>query len=74
MDSTDGNNTRLSDLHNTTLKTEEDSEEDKPLSSRSKISPGVKRKIESEKEDENVSLSMRKKPKKAAGSKIKKKK
>lgn len=31
MDSTDGNDTRLSDLHNTTLKTEEDSEEDKPL-------------------------------------------
>lgn len=30
MDSTDGNDTRLSDLHNTTLKTE-DSEEDKPL-------------------------------------------
>lgn len=31
MDSTDGNDTRLSDLHNTTLKTEDDSEEDKPL-------------------------------------------
>lgn len=31
MDSTDGNDTRLSDLHNTTIKTEEDSEEDKPL-------------------------------------------
>lgn len=31
MDSIDGNDTRLSDLHNTTLKTEEDSEEDKPL-------------------------------------------
>lgn len=31
MDLTDGNDTRLSDLHNTTLKTEEDSEEDKPL-------------------------------------------
>lgn len=30
MDS-DGNDTRLSDLHNTTLKTEDDSEEDKPL-------------------------------------------
>lgn len=30
MDS-DGNDTRLSDLHNTTIKTEEDSEEDKPL-------------------------------------------
>lgn len=31
MDSTDGNNTRLSDLHNTTIKTENESEEDKPL-------------------------------------------
>lgn len=31
MDSTDGNDTRLSDLHNTTIKTENDSEEDKPL-------------------------------------------
>lgn len=31
MDSTDGNDTRLSDLHNTTLKTENESEEDKPL-------------------------------------------
>lgn len=31
MDSTDRNDTRLSDLHNTTLKTENESEEDKPL-------------------------------------------
>lgn len=31
MDSTDGNDTRLSELHNTTLKTEAESEEDKPL-------------------------------------------
>lgn len=31
MDSTDGNDTRLSDLHNTTIKTENDSEEDQPL-------------------------------------------
>lgn len=31
MDSTDGNDTRLSDLHNTTVKTEAESEEDKPL-------------------------------------------
>lgn len=30
MDSTDGNDTRLSDLHNTTIKTE-DSDEDEPL-------------------------------------------
>lgn len=31
MDSTGRNDTRLSDLHNTTLKTENESEEDKPL-------------------------------------------
>lgn len=31
MDSTDGNDTRLSDLHNTTIKTEEESDEDMPL-------------------------------------------
>lgn len=31
MDSTDGNDTRLSDLHNTTIKTEEESDEDLPL-------------------------------------------
>lgn len=31
MDSTDGNDTRLSDLHNTTIKTEEESDEDVPL-------------------------------------------
>jgi len=32
MDSTDGNDTRLSDLHNTTIKMENDSEEeDEPL-------------------------------------------
>lgn len=31
MDSTDANDTRLSELHNTTLKTEEESEEDVPL-------------------------------------------
>jgi len=32
MDSTDGNDTRLSDLHNTTIKTENESgEEDEPL-------------------------------------------
>ncbi|EZA62749.1 DNA topoisomerase [Ooceraea biroi] len=64
LDSTDGNDTRLSDLHNTTLKTEEESEEDKPLqSARSKQSPSVKRKIESD-EDEDVPLSTRKKSKK----------
>lgn len=31
MDSTDGNDTRLSDLHNTTIKTEDSEEENKPL-------------------------------------------
>lgn len=31
MDSIDGNDTRLSDLHNTTIKTEEESDEDVPL-------------------------------------------
>lgn len=74
MDSTDGNDTRLSDLHNTTLKTEEDSEEDKPLFSRSKVSPSrVKRKVESD-EEEDLPLSARKKPKKVTSSKTKKKK
>lgn len=31
LDSTDANDTRLSELHNTTLKTEDESEEDIPL-------------------------------------------
>ncbi|XP_011699371.1 PREDICTED: DNA topoisomerase I, mitochondrial isoform X2 [Wasmannia auropunctata] len=63
MDSTDGNDTRLSDLHNTTLKTEADSEDDdKPL-----VSPNVKRKIQLD-EDDDVPLSTRKKSKKAAAS------
>lgn len=31
MDSANGNNTRLSEMHNTTLKTEEESDEDMPL-------------------------------------------
>ncbi|XP_011636011.1 DNA topoisomerase I, mitochondrial isoform X1 [Pogonomyrmex barbatus] len=73
MDSTDGNDTRLSDLHNTTLKTEEESEEDKPLFSRSKVLPNVKRKIDSD-EDEDVPLSARKKSKKPATSQKTKKK
>ncbi|XP_071648951.1 DNA topoisomerase I, mitochondrial isoform X2 [Temnothorax longispinosus] len=68
MDSTDGNDTRLSDLHNTTIKTEDDSEEDKPL-----VSSSVKRKIESD-EDEDVPLLARKKSKKTANLKTKKKK
>nr|XP_050847463.1 DNA topoisomerase I, mitochondrial [Vespula vulgaris] len=72
MDSTDGNDTRLSDLHNTTLKTEEESEEDLPLFARSRSTPNIKRKIESDDEEE-VPLSTRKKAKKT-GSKIKKKK
>ncbi|XP_011175336.2 DNA topoisomerase I, mitochondrial isoform X1 [Solenopsis invicta] len=71
MDSTDGNDTRLSDLHNTTIKTE-DSDEDEPLHSRSKISLNVKRKIDSD-EDEDVPLSARKKSK-AIAQKTKKKK
>ncbi|KYM89075.1 DNA topoisomerase 1 [Atta colombica] len=74
MDSTDGNDTRLSDLHNTTIKTENDSEEeDEPLLSESKVSSRVKRKIESD-EDEDVPLSTRKKAKKATNQKTKKKK
>ncbi|XP_012230382.2 DNA topoisomerase I, mitochondrial isoform X1 [Linepithema humile] len=66
------NDTRLSQLHNTTIKTEDDSEEDLPLSARSKVSPSVKRKIESEEED--VPLLARKKPKKSTTPKTKKKK
>ncbi|XP_076243458.1 DNA topoisomerase 1 [Calliopsis andreniformis] len=72
MDSTDGNDTRLSDLHNTTLKTEDESDEDVPLSSRSMGPTSVKRSIESEEEDD-VPLSARKKPKKSE-TKTKKKK
>ncbi|XP_076632378.1 DNA topoisomerase 1 isoform X1 [Colletes latitarsis] len=65
MDSTDGNDTRLSDLHNTTIKTEEDSEEDTPLSARSVVPTRVKRLLDSEEEEEDeVPLSTRKKPKK----------
>ncbi|KOX76410.1 DNA topoisomerase 1 [Melipona quadrifasciata] len=58
MDSTDGNDTRLSDLHNTTIKTEEDSDEDMPL-----VTTIGKRSLDSEEEDD-VPLSARKKPKK----------
>ncbi|KAL0113236.1 hypothetical protein PUN28_012411 [Cardiocondyla obscurior] len=68
MNSTDGNDTRLSDLHNTTIKSEKDSQEAKPL-----VSPNVKRKIESD-EDEDIPLSARKKSKKATNLKTKKKK
>lgn len=67
------NDTRLSELHNTTIKTEDDSEDDKPLYARSKVSPSVKRKIESE-EEEDVPLLARKKPKKSTTPKTKKKK
>ncbi|XP_043260036.1 DNA topoisomerase I, mitochondrial [Colletes gigas] len=65
MDSTDGNDTRLSDLHNTTIKTEEDSEEDTPLSARSVVPTRVKRLLDSDAEEEDeVPLSTRKKSKK----------
>ncbi|XP_076764089.1 DNA topoisomerase 1 isoform X1 [Xylocopa sonorina] len=66
MDSTDGNDTRLSDLHNTTIKTEEESDEDMPLSARSKYTPtSVKRRLDSDEENEDVPLVARKKPKKS---------
>ncbi|XP_016840515.1 DNA topoisomerase I, mitochondrial isoform X2 [Nasonia vitripennis] len=76
MDSTDANDTRLSDMHNTTVKTEEDeSDEDMPLASRSSgISPGVKRKVETSDEDDDIPLSARKKPKKEPVAKKQKKK
>ncbi|CAK9828534.1 DNA topoisomerase 1 [Anthophora retusa] len=64
MDSSDGNDTRLSDLHNTTIKTEEDSDEDMPLSARSMVPMKVKRRLESDEEDEDVPLLARKKSKK----------
>lgn len=74
MDSTDGNDTRLSDLHNTTIKTEDESNEDMPLSSRSSAPLNIKRRIDSEDEEEDdVPLSVRKKSKKTE-TKIKKKK
>ncbi|XP_066594487.1 DNA topoisomerase I, mitochondrial-like [Prorops nasuta] len=63
MDSTDGNDTRLSEMHNTTLKTEEDSDEDTPLNNRSLSFTTAKRKIDSD-EDDDVPLSARKKAKK----------
>lgn len=64
MDSSDGNDTRLSDLHNTTIKTEEESDEDTPLSARSKLSTSIKRRVDSE-EEEDLPLSARKKSKKS---------
>ncbi|CAK9799123.1 DNA topoisomerase 1 [Anthophora quadrimaculata] len=73
MDSSDGNDTRLSDLHNTTIKTEEDSDEDMPLSARSMVPMKVKRRLESDEEDEDVPLLARKKTKKSE-TKTKKKK
>ncbi|XP_012286815.1 DNA topoisomerase I, mitochondrial [Orussus abietinus] len=73
LDST-GNDTRLSDLHNTTIKTEEESDEDLPLNvRRSASSPTVKRKFESSEEEDDLPLSARKKPKKE-NAKLKKKK
>ncbi|XP_012256961.2 DNA topoisomerase I, mitochondrial isoform X2 [Athalia rosae] len=63
MDSTDGNDTRLSELHNTTLKTEEESDEDVPLVIRkSNPSSMVKRKLESS-DEEDIPLMARKKAK-----------
>ncbi|KZC06891.1 PREDICTED: DNA topoisomerase I, mitochondrial isoform X1 [Dufourea novaeangliae] len=64
MDSSDGNDTRLSDLHNTTIKTEEESDEDMPLSTRSKPNTTSKRRIYSDDEEEDVPLVVRKKSKK----------
>ncbi|XP_032678259.1 DNA topoisomerase I, mitochondrial isoform X2 [Odontomachus brunneus] len=68
VDSTDANDTRLSDLHNTTIKTEDDSEEDKPL-----VSPSVKRKKIDSDDEEDLPLMARKKSKKT-NPKAKKKK
>ncbi|XP_017882324.1 DNA topoisomerase I, mitochondrial isoform X2 [Ceratina calcarata] len=71
MDSTDGNDTRLSDLHNTTIRTEDESDEDMPLIARASTSS--KRSLESEEEEDDKPLSARKKPKKSE-TKMKKKK
>ncbi|KAK0092718.1 hypothetical protein PV326_000758, partial [Microctonus aethiopoides] len=74
MDSTDGNDTRLSDLHNTTLKTEDDSDDsDIPLSKRTSASPHVKRKNDSS-DDEDLPLSNRKRSKNEVAKKKKKRK
>ncbi|XP_043283648.1 DNA topoisomerase I, mitochondrial [Venturia canescens] len=72
MDSTDGNDTRLSELHNTTLKTEEESDEDIPLGARTSH---IKRKVDFDDDDEeDIPLSARKKPKKESKPKKKKRK
>ncbi|XP_034945495.1 DNA topoisomerase I, mitochondrial [Chelonus insularis] len=71
--SSDGNDTRLSDLHNTTLKTEEESDEDIPLSVRKSASKS-KRKNESSDDEEDIPLSARKKAKKESVKKKKKRK
>ncbi|XP_014204228.1 DNA topoisomerase I, mitochondrial [Copidosoma floridanum] len=63
--------TRLSEMYNSTMKTEEESDEDKPLSSRS--TPGTKRKALSD-SDDDIPLAARKKPKKEPVSKKKRKK
>lgn len=73
-DDDSGNDTRLSQLHNTTVEKTEDSDEDMPLSSRKKPSPSVKRKVESSDEEEEIPLSARKKPKKEVVKSKKKKK
>ncbi|XP_015608843.1 DNA topoisomerase I, mitochondrial isoform X2 [Cephus cinctus] len=75
LDSTDLNDTRLSELHNTTLKSEKDSDEDMPLYARTSMSsPTIKRKVESTDEEEDLPLSSRKKPKKENMKKKKKRK
>lgn len=70
QNSSDGNDTRLSDLHNTTIKSEE-SDEDVPLAART-ASPHVKRQLDSS--DEDVPLSARKKIKQETNKMKKKKK
>ncbi|KAH0549374.1 DNA topoisomerase I, mitochondrial isoform X1 [Cotesia glomerata] len=73
MNSSDANDTRLSDLHNTTLKTEEESDEDLPLSVR-KPSQNSKRKVDSSDDEDDVPLVARKKTKKEVVKKKKKRK
>lgn len=74
MDSADANDTKSQmddskSFYDTTIKTEDDSDDDVPLSARSKVS--TKRKVDSD--DEDIPLSARKKSKKIE-SKTKKKK
>ncbi|XP_046469441.1 DNA topoisomerase I, mitochondrial isoform X2 [Neodiprion pinetum] len=89
MDSTDANDTRLSDLHNTTIKTEEESEEDVPLwkdglhsgnrnkpslaNVRTNSSSSMVKRKIESSDEEDIPLSSRKKVKKETA-KLKKKK